>query len=63
MGIPQTSRDSFELLDKNNIITEFVMVKMKAMAGFCNIAVHDYQTINLDLVRMIMEKHLDDFQE
>jgi uncharacterized protein YutE (UPF0331/DUF86 family) len=36
---------------------------MKAMVGFRNIAVHDYQAINLQIVQTIVEKHLDDFQE
>ncbi|GLH65046.1 MULTISPECIES: DUF86 domain-containing protein [Parageobacillus] len=63
LGIPQTSRDAFELLYKNHIITESVMKKMKAMVGFRNIAVHDYQEINLQIVQMIVEKHLDDFRE
>jgi uncharacterized protein YutE (UPF0331/DUF86 family) len=63
LGIPQTSRDAFELLYQYRIITESVMKKMKAMVGFRNIAVHDYQAINLEIVQMIVEKHLDDFRE
>ncbi|EZP76047.1 hypothetical protein H839_12259 [Parageobacillus genomosp. 1] len=63
LGIPQTSRDAFELLYQHRIITESVMKKMKAMVGFRNIAVHDYQAINLEIVQMIVEKHLDDFRE
>ncbi|MCK5521052.1 MAG: DUF86 domain-containing protein [Candidatus Marinimicrobia bacterium] len=34
---------------------------MKAMVGFRNIAVHDYQTVNLDIVHNIVENKLDDF--
>jgi uncharacterized protein YutE (UPF0331/DUF86 family) len=36
---------------------------MKAMIGFRDIAVHDYQDINLDIVQMIIEKHLDDYKK
>jgi uncharacterized protein YutE (UPF0331/DUF86 family) len=36
---------------------------MKAMVGFHHIAVHDDQEINLQIVQMIAEKHLDDFRE
>jgi uncharacterized protein YutE (UPF0331/DUF86 family) len=39
------------------------MKKMKAMVGFRNIAVHNYQEINLQIVQMIVEKHLNDFRE
>lgn len=63
LGIPQTSRDSFEALNKNNIISDEVAKNLKAMVGFRNIAVHDYQKINIKIVQMIIEKHLGDFNE
>lgn len=31
------------------------------MVGFRNIAVHDYQAIELDILEAILEKHLGDF--
>lgn len=33
------------------------------MVGFRNIAVHDYQAINLDIVESIVKTRLDDFRE
>ncbi|MBD1381403.1 DUF86 domain-containing protein [Bacillus sp. IB182487] len=36
---------------------------MKAMVGFRNIAVHDYQEINLLILQNILDKHLTDFKE
>jgi uncharacterized protein YutE (UPF0331/DUF86 family) len=30
------------------------------MVGFRNVAVHDYQALNLDIVREIIRSHLDD---
>jgi uncharacterized protein YutE (UPF0331/DUF86 family) len=33
------------------------------MVGFRNIAVHDYQTINLTILEQIVEKHLEDFTD
>lgn len=32
------------------------------MVGFRNIAVHDYQTLNLDILQVILDKHLNDFK-
>jgi uncharacterized protein YutE (UPF0331/DUF86 family) len=61
LGLPQTSRDAFDMLKSNSIIDEDVAKRLKAMVGFRNIAVHDYQTINLDILKQIIEKHLDDF--
>ena len=33
------------------------------MVGFRNIAVHDYQTIDTDLLKRIIKEHLKDFEE
>lgn len=35
--------------------------RLKKMVGFRNVAVHDYQKLNLDIVRRIVVEHLDDF--
>ncbi len=32
------------------------------MLGFRSVAVHDYQRLNSKIVRMIAEKHRDDFR-
>lgn len=62
LGIPQTSRETFDLLLQNNIITMDLCKGLKAMVGFRNIAVHDYQEVNLEIVQKIIEKHLIDFK-
>lgn len=63
LGLPQSSVDCFEVLEINKIIDEDLANKMKPMVGFRNIAVHDYQKVNLKIVEMIIEKHLVDFEE
>ncbi|SHH80992.1 type VII toxin-antitoxin system HepT family RNase toxin [Clostridium intestinale] len=63
LGIPQNSRDAFEVLYANNLINESLMSDLKSMVGFRNIAVHDYQSINLSIVEMIIKNHLDDFKK
>lgn len=62
-GIPQNSRDAFELLQVNGFISTELSSKLKAMVGFRNIAVHDYQNINLQIVQKVIELHLDDIKE
>jgi uncharacterized protein YutE (UPF0331/DUF86 family) len=62
LGIPQTSRETFDLLQQNNIITIDLCKGLKAMVGFRNIAVHDYQEVNLEIVQKIIESHLIDFK-
>lgn len=63
LGIPQNSRDAFEVLNENKIIDNNLTKKLKAMIGFRNIAVHNYQAVNLEIVKEIIEGHLDDFKE
>lgn len=63
LGIPQNSRDAFEVLESNGFIGKEVMKKLKAMVGFRNIAVHNYQTVNLGIIKEIIEKHLRDLKE
>ncbi|MDQ0257042.1 uncharacterized protein YutE (UPF0331/DUF86 family) [Evansella vedderi] len=63
LGLPQTSRDAFSFLEENGILTSDLSNKMKAMVGFRNIAVHDYQELNLVILQKIVEDHLDDFTE
>lgn len=62
-GLPQTSRDAFSLLETNNHITPTLSTKMKAMVGFRNIAIHDYQEINLVILQKILDEHLIDFTQ
>lgn len=63
LGVPQSSRDGFEVLNKNNLIDDKLTKNLKAMVGFRNIAVHDYKKIEIKIVQMIIEKHLEDFKE
>lgn len=63
LGIPQNSRDSFDFLTQAGIIHEPLSVKMKHMVGFRNLAVHEYQTLNLDIVESIILHGLKDFEE
>jgi uncharacterized protein YutE (UPF0331/DUF86 family) len=62
LGLPQNSRDSFTLLCESGVIEEELSRKLQAMVGFRNIAVHDYQAVNLTIVQAVIEKHLDDLK-
>jgi uncharacterized protein YutE (UPF0331/DUF86 family) len=61
LGLPQNSRDAFSLLEQDGILPSSLSEKMKSMVGFRNIAVHDYQEINLVILQKILENHLVDF--
>jgi len=64
LGIPQNSADSFKLLSKNSIITEVIAKDMVGMTGFRNIAIHEYQELNMSILKIVAEtkyKSLIDF--
>ena len=63
LGVPQESRDAFDMLCEAEIITSVLGDRLKAMVGLRNVAVHDYRKLNLELVRNILAGHLDDFRE
>ncbi len=63
LGIPQENRELFQMLEQKQIISKDLSKNLQAMVGFRNIAVHDYQMINLDIVQSIIKKNLDDFKQ
>ncbi|AQS59830.1 type VII toxin-antitoxin system HepT family RNase toxin [Desulforamulus ferrireducens] len=63
LGLPQTSRQAFDMLYENGFIERNMAERLKAMVGFRNISVHDYQAINLGVLQNILDKHLEDFNQ
>lgn len=60
LGVPQESRDGFELLATAGALPRELADRLKSMVGFRNVAVHDYQALNLDIVRAIVRDRLGD---
>lgn len=62
LGVPQTSRDAFVLLESAGILQPETARLMRAMVGFRNIAVPSYQELQLPILQSIIEAHLSDFE-
>ncbi|WP_373989163.1 DUF86 domain-containing protein [Duganella sp. BuS-21] len=60
-GLPQSARDVFDLLAQTSWIDAALADSLKRMVGFRNVAVHNYQALQLPITIAIIEKHLDDF--
>ena len=56
LGLPQSSADAFLLIDKQQLIVEPLTTRLRKMVGFRNIAIHEYQELNIDIVRNVIEK-------
>lgn len=61
LGVPQDSRDAFSLLRTGASLDPDLAARLERMVGFRNIAVHDYQALNLDIVRAIVVDRVGDF--
>ncbi len=61
LGIPQNSRQAFELLREAGIIDEKLTRELSGMVGFRNIAIHNYTKLDLAVVQSIIENHLPTF--
>ncbi|MBZ9559614.1 MULTISPECIES: DUF86 domain-containing protein [unclassified Modicisalibacter] len=60
LGLPQSAREIFDLLAKAQLIDPELAGVMKRMTGFRNIAVHDYQAVQVPIVIAIIQNYTDD---
>lgn len=63
LGLASTIKDNFRFLNEAGIIESSLLKKMQSMVGFRNIAVHDYQSINVDILKSILIGNLKDLEE
>jgi len=64
LGLPKESREAFALLEQAGLLHRELAAKLKAMVGFRNVAVHQYQNLDLDIVQSVVEREmsiLEDF--
>ena len=61
LGVPQSARDVFALLAAGQWLDAALATRLQKMVGFRNIAVHDYQTLQLPITVAVITGHLDDF--
>ena len=58
---PQTMGDVFTALQKLEVLSEETSQQMRKAVGFRNVAVHNYQAINWEIVFAICENSMGDF--
>ena len=63
LGEPRTNRELFDRLEQAGWIEPALAGALRDMAGFRNILVHGYDTVDLAIVRDVMEHRLDDLLE
>ncbi len=63
LGVPVDLRENFEFLSREGIINKELSARLKKMVGFRNIAVHEYETINNDILKSILQYNLKDIED
>ncbi len=60
LGIPKKSADVFDMIAAAGIIDVELCGKLKAMIGFRNVLVHEYQKLEIAVLKDVIEHRLDD---
>lgn len=61
-GSPASRGAAMDILVEKGIIDDALALRLKKMNGFRNLAVHEYQKLNLDILVSIIEDHMVDFE-
>ena len=62
LGLPSTLAETFVLLEKNGIVDADLASRMRKMVGFRNVAVHQYEAVDPQVVEAVVAQHLDDLR-
>lgn len=60
MGIPTSSAESFDLLQQQSVIDTGLSEKLKKMIQFRNTIIHQYQKMDVEIVKSVLDSGLDD---
>jgi len=63
LGMPQTSAEAFTLIRNAGLISEDLEKHLRAMTGFRNIAIHQYQDLDTRILHVIAQHGWKDFVE
>jgi uncharacterized protein YutE (UPF0331/DUF86 family) len=60
LGEPRTNGELFDLLERAGVVAPPLTATLRNMVGFRNVLVHGYDTVDLAVVRDVVEHRLDD---
>ena len=61
-GLPDSLKQHFTILEREGVLSGELAARMRAMTGFRNIAIHEYQTLDPAILETIVASHLGDLQ-
>lgn len=60
LGEPRANRELFDLLERGRILEPALALTLRNMVGSRNVIVHGYDTVDIAIVRDVVEHRLDD---
>ncbi len=63
LGIPKSSKEIFEILEKEKIIEKDLSESLQNMVGFRNLAIHEYMKLKLEIIEYIIKEKIFDCLE
>ena len=63
LGLSTTIKENFKLLNDAGIIDADLTKRMQSMVGFRNIAIHDYASLDINIMKSILQHNLKDIEE
>jgi uncharacterized protein YutE (UPF0331/DUF86 family) len=55
LGVPQSTADAFVLLERAGLVDRPLSAALCGMVGFRNVAVHQYEDLDVSVLRWIVE--------
>lgn len=62
-GLPDSLKAHFTILEQHGVIGAELADRLRAMIGFRNIAVHEYQELELAILEQVVAERLTDFEK
>ena len=62
-AVPSTMAEAFLLLHRQGVLSEAVARKLAKSVGLRNIAVHEYTSLDWNVVYAVAQTHIEDFAE
>lgn len=63
LGLPDSLKDHFRLLCESRVVDRDLGLRLQAMVGFRNIAIHDYRRLDVAILETIVRDHLVDLEQ
>jgi uncharacterized protein YutE (UPF0331/DUF86 family) len=61
LGVPQSTADAFSLLQRSGLIGAPLAAALPGMVGFRNVAIHQYDQLDMDVLRWVVESGYKDW--